>query len=687
MQIKDKLNLENEIKANSCFVADSFAVIVVGAGHAGIEAAYAASKIVDKVGLFTLSMDGLANMPCNPHIGGTAKGQLVREIDALGGLMGEAADYNGIHFRMLNLSKGPAVYSPRAQIDRKAYQRYMKQRLERVKNLYLKQAEIVDLLWTLDDKGNKVILGVLSRYKAAYLAEKVVICSGTYLNSEIIVGQEKFHQGPDSQAYAAYLSANIAKLGIKMQRFKTGTPVRIHRRSCDFQGMEEQKGDVNPFSFSFKNTQTYKSNPQALGKENITPTKPLAAAELAAKHLAHPLAEPKQQSCFVAYTNENTHAIIRKNIHRSPLFSGLISGTGTRYCPSIEDKVVKFSDKDRHQLFVEPTGLDTEELYISGLSSSLPEDVQIEVLHSIKGLEKAEMTRTAYAIEYDLIDPLELDLTLAVKKVQGLYFAGQMNGSSGYEEAACQGLIAGANAALSYRNEAALLLKRNQAYIGVLIDDLVTKGTAEPYRMMTSRTEYRLSLRQDNADERLSDIAYKAHLIDKERYELYQAKMAAIEAEMARLKTVYVTSEQAHAYLASLNLPDLNQNYNLYDLFKRPQFNYATTVNYDLERPSLAPEVMFAVETKLKYAGYIKIERERIERFSRMENRVLPKDLDYNLMQGLRLEARQKLQTLRPANLGQASRISGVSPADISVLLVYLEQYNRGQKNVTRTNE
>lgn len=695
MQVSnDSLKLKQELEAAGLYMAGSYDVIVVGAGHAGIEAAYAAAKLVPKVLLFTLSLDALANMPCNPHIGGTAKGQLVREIDALGGLMGEAADAAGIHFRMLNTSKGKAVHSPRAQIDRKAYHRYMKERLEKVANLELRQAEICDFLYSDDGNGKKQIVGVISRYRGAFLADKVVVCAGTYLNAEIIVGQNKYACGPDSLSYSQFLSAGIAALGLRMQRFKTGTPVRIHRRSVDFTGMEVQAGDETCFNFSYLHDDEYSDYKRELfataNSKQLADKSTAAAFKLygaygllqAAQEYKHPLIETGQQHCYVAYTNSETHRIINDNIDRSPLFSGLISGTGTRYCPSIEDKVVKFSEKERHQLFIEPTGLDTEELYISGLSSSLPEDVQVELLHSIQGLETAEITRTAYAIEYDLIDPQELDLSLQSKSVAGLYFAGQMNGSSGYEEAACQGLIAGANAALSHNGQTPLTLRRDQAYIGVLIDDLVTRGTAEPYRMMTSRTEYRLSLRQDNADERLSKIAYDSGLISEERYQAYLLKAEKIAAESARLEKVMISPEQAHEYLSSLTLPDLVQTFSLAELFKRPQFTYETTVAMDSGRPQdLSAEVMFACETAIKYAGYIKIEKERIKRFNKLESRPLPPDFDYNELKGLRLEARQKLNKYKPLNLGQAGRISGVSPADISVLIVYFDSYRKNRKS------
>lgn len=698
MQVSNDRTLrEQELAAADLYVAGTYDVIVVGAGHAGIEAAYAASKLTDKVLLFTLSLDALANMPCNPHIGGTAKGQLVREIDALGGLMGEAADACGIHFRMLNTSKGKAVHSPRAQIDRKAYQRYMKERLELLPNLELRQAEISDLLYSTDDENAKKIVGVVSRFNSVFFAAKVVICAGTYLNSEIIVGQKKFAGSPDNLAHSHFLSAAIADLGLKMQRFKTGTPVRIHRRSVDFSNMEVQAGDSNCFNFSYVNDTEYRRcraennananfadaqmQAEVPQEQTVVANAPLISLLAAAEQSSHPLIAAGQEHCYVTYTNLQTHTIINENIDRSPLFSGLIAGTGTRYCPSIEDKVVKFSDKERHQLFVEPTGLDTNELYISGLSSSLPEDVQVKLLHSICGLEEAEIMRTAYAIEYDLIDPQELDLSLQSKKVQGLYFAGQMNGSSGYEEAACQGLIAGANAALSAKGREALLLRRDQAYIGVLIDDLVTRGTAEPYRMMTSRTEYRLSLRQDNADERLSELAYKFNLISEERYQAYLRKQESIKQELQRLQSVIISPQQAHAYLSSLALPDLVQSFSLAELFKRPEFTYESTAAMDEQRPvELSAEVMFACETAIKYAGYIKIEQERIKRFSKLEARPLPPHFDYAELQGLRLEARQKLNAYRPLNLGQASRISGVSPADISVLIVYFDSYWRNSQ-------
>lgn len=621
------------------FVHEKYDVIVVGAGHAGCEAALAAARMGAKTAVFTLNLDSIANMPCNPNIGGTAKGHLVREIDALGGEMGKCADKTLIQSRTLNTAKGPAVYSLRAQIDRRSYQREMKHTLELQENLHLCQAEIVDVVI----RNNKVE-GVITHIGSFFPAKTVILTTGTYLRGKIIIGDVSFESGPDGLLPANRLSESLKKYGIQLRRFKTGTPARINRRSIDFSKMIEQPGDdpIVPFSFE---------------TEKI---------------------EREQVSCYLTYSTEETHRIIRENLHRSPLYSGVIEGIGPRYCPSFEDKVVKFADKERHQIFVEPMGLDTEEIYLQGFSTSMPEDVQYAMIRSVPGLEKAEIMRYAYAIEYDCIDPTCLKLSLEFREIEGLFSAGQINGSSGYEEAAAQGLIAGINAALKVQGKEPLILDRSQAYIGVLIDDLVTKGTNEPYRMMTSRAEYRLHLRQDNADARLTPIGYRIGLISEERYQKFLKKQKAIEDEIERLKRrVIPPGEKVNEFLDRHGSSRIRSGIKLYDLLKRPEINYDMLKKIDDEMPDLPKPVTDEVAIRIKYEGYIAKQMEQIEQFKKMEERLLPEDIDYNEIQGLRIEARQKLSKYRPRSLGQASRISGVSPADISVLIIYLNTRNR----------
>ncbi|WP_156897885.1 tRNA uridine-5-carboxymethylaminomethyl(34) synthesis enzyme MnmG [Caloramator sp. ALD01] len=621
------------------YFAGSYDVIVVGAGHAGCEAALAAARMGCKTLCITLNLDSIAMMACNPSIGGTAKGHLVREVDALGGQMGIAIDNTYLQSKMLNTAKGPAVQSLRAQADKKRYQEYMKHVLETQENLTLKQDEVIEL----DVKDNKIV-GLKTKNGAYFECKTVVITSGTYLKSRIIIGDVSYNGGPNGLFPANELSDSLKALGISLRRFKTGTPARINRRSIDFSKMTIQPGDERVIPFSFMS-------------DNI---------------------ERVQIPCYLTYTTEETHKIIKENIHRSPLFTGDIEGVGPRYCPSIEDKIVKFPDKERHQIFVEPEGENTEEMYIQGMSSSMPEDVQIKFYRSIPGLENAEIMRTAYAIEYDCIDPQQLKLSLELKFIEGLFFAGQINGTSGYEEAAAQGIIAGINAALKVKNKEPLILDRSDAYIGVLIDDLVTKGTNEPYRMMTSRAEYRLLLRQDNADLRLTEKGYRVGLVTEERYQRYLKRKQAIEEEIQRIKKVILPpSEEVNEFLRKNNSSEIKSGIHLYDLIKRPELTYELTKAIDKERPDIPYDVAREVENQIKYDGYIQKQLQQVEQFKKIEQKRIPDFIDYNQIQGLRIEAQQKLSKIRPQNIGQASRISGVSPADISVLLIYLEQLRR----------
>lgn len=616
--------------------AGNYDVAIIGAGHAGCEAALACARKGHKTLLFSITLENIANMPCNPNIGGTSKGHLVREIDALGGEMGKNIDKSFIQSKMLNKSKGPAVYSLRAQADRKKYQREMKHTLEQQENLYVKQAEVVDI-----KVKNGEVCAVETNIGAIYNVKAVILATGTYLKGKIYIGEINFESGPDGVFPANKLSECLKKLGIEIVRFKTGTPARVNKNSIDFSKMTIQNGDDEIVPFSFEN-------------ENL---------------------KIEQVPCYLTYTNEKTHEIIRENLHRSPLYAGEIEGTGPRYCPSIEDKVVRFSDKEKHQIFIEPMGLDTEEMYVQGMSSSLPEDVQIEMYRSIAGLENVEFTRPAYAIEYDCIEPSQLKLSLELKKIKGMFFAGQINGTSGYEEAAAQGIIAGINAALQLENKEPVILHRSDAYIGVLIDDIVTKGTNEPYRMMTSRAEYRLLLRQDNADMRLTEIGYNCGLVPKVKYEKFLKKKANIEREIERLrKCVIKPTDEVNKFLVMNNSSEIKNGIKLIELLKRTELNYKELAKIDKGRPILSEQEQEEVEIEVKYEGYIKLQLTQVEKFKKLESKLLPENIDYLNVKGISLEARQKLDKFKPTSIGQASRISGISPADISVLLIYLEQ-------------